>query len=249
MADREFFVGYLPSPPGMRRFVIGLAVAAVAIIGIVGGIIGTVQAFQPTGRGELSVLREFEGHLTVDPVPTLTVESNGGSTVFLLVGAGKFGIPEAVREADRQTVRFQGSLMYREQVTMIEISDPSSFEVLGAARPTSEQPAVEVVGPMTVEGELVDTKCYFGIMRPATGKIHRACAVRCLSGGVPPGVLVRTQGDDGVVFLLAGPEGETLTVDPQWAALFVRAEGVLEIHDGMPVLRTDAVELTGREAL
>jgi hypothetical protein len=101
MADREFFVGYLPSPPGMRRFVIGLAVAAVAIIGIVGGIIGTVQAFQPTGRGELSVLREFEGHLTVDPVPTLTVESNGGSTVFLLVGAGKFGIPDRQRSASR----------------------------------------------------------------------------------------------------------------------------------------------------
>lgn len=90
-------------------------------------------------------------------------------------------------------------------------------------------------------GELVDTKCYFGVMRPATGKVHRACAVRCLDGGVPPGLLLRTGDGADRVVLLAGEEGRAPVFDPQWAALTVVAEGDLEIHDGVPVLRAAAL--------
>ena len=80
-------------------------------------------------------------------------------------------------------------------------------------------------------------------MKPATGKVHRACAIRCLSGGVPPGVLVRTAGDDGVVFMLAGREGAALAYDVQWAALTVRAAGTLELHDATPAIRIDTLDI------
>ena len=29
-------------------------------------------------------------------------------------------------------------------------------------------------------------KCYLGVINPGNGKVHRDCAVRCLSGGVTP---------------------------------------------------------------
>ena len=38
----------------------------------------------------------------------------------------------------------------------------------------------------TLIGEIVDSKRYLGVMNPGNGKVHRDCAVRCLSGGIPP---------------------------------------------------------------
>ena len=32
----------------------------------------------------------------------------------------------------------------------------------------------------------MDSKCYLGVMNPGSGKVHRDCAVRCISGGIPP---------------------------------------------------------------
>ena len=42
------------------------------------------------------------------------------------------------------------------------------------------------LGTFNLTGEIVDSKCYLGVMNPANGKVHRDCAVRCLSGGIPP---------------------------------------------------------------
>ena len=92
-------------------------------------------------------------------------------------------------------------------------------------------------------GELVDTKCWYGVMRPATGKVHRACAVRCLSGGIPPGILVRDGEGNAVVVLLTGDAGTPLWVDPQWAARLVTASGILEYRDEVPVLRVKDLSL------
>jgi hypothetical protein len=42
-----------------------------------------------------------------------------------------------------------------------------------------------------VLGELVDSKCHLGVMKPGEGPLHRDCAVRCLLGAVPPMISVR----------------------------------------------------------
>jgi hypothetical protein len=52
------------------------------------------------------------------------------------------------------------------------------------------------LGRVSLKGEIIDPKCFFGVMKPGFGKIHRSCATRCLSGGIPP-VLV-TIDDTGV---------------------------------------------------
>ena len=56
----------------------------------------------------------------------------------------------------------------------------------------------------------MDTKCFLGVMRPATGKVHRGCAVRCLSGGAPPALLVRDEQGNGVALLLASLNDQPL---------------------------------------
>jgi hypothetical protein len=44
---------------------------------------------------------------------------------------------------------------------------------------------------LTLRGEIVDSKCFLGVMNPAEGAVHRDCARRCLSGGMPPMLLMR----------------------------------------------------------
>lgn len=50
----------------------------------------------------------------------------------------------------------------------------------------SERVANEVTTPVTLDGELVDSKCYLGTMKPGDGKTHKSCAILCLRGGIPP---------------------------------------------------------------
>ena len=80
-------------------------------------------------------------------------------------------------------------------------------------------------------------------MRPGEGKVHRACAARCLSGGVPPGLLVRSSDGGGAVYYLAGPEGGKLDFDVQWAARKIRVLGHLYITEGVSTVYAGSLEL------
>src|SRR5258708_24539109 len=73
----------------------------------------------------------------------------------------------------------------------------------------SVEEATRDLGPVTVTGEIVDSKCYLGVMNPGQGKVHRDCAARCLSGGTPP-IFVTTEGNQ---LLLVGPDAMALTHD------------------------------------
>ncbi|MFN0128137.1 MAG: Rieske 2Fe-2S domain-containing protein [Verrucomicrobiales bacterium] len=196
---------------------------------------------------------------------------DGKAIDHILVGAGKFGPPAIIAGAHGKRVRFSGSLIVREPLHMIELNRPDTFTVLeadkeglrpadlrddsrgpkgsaaawqresAAGRTSLVDDAAASLGTGRFVGELVDTKCYTGVMRPATGKVHRGCAIRCLSGGVPPGLLVCDARGDGVVFFLAGPGDEPLRYDVQLAGTLIEVEGSLELHGDTPVLRVTSL--------
>ena len=68
-------------------------------------------------------------------------------------------------------------------------------------------------GVQRLTGEIVDSKCWLGVMKPARHTVHRGCATRCLSGGIPP--LLMTTGADGAPahLLLADERGGPA---PEW---------------------------------
>jgi hypothetical protein len=242
----EFYIGYEDRAPAglgrvLRGVVVGIAFAVLSIIVLVAARQGRFEE----GVFEFGVQREFSGFLEESPTPMLRVpgRDDGTATNFLLVGFGKFGLPPFARGHEGRHVRFKGTLIQKGAARMIEMNDAGSFQVLGEAPPGGPRPREESLGEVTLTGELVDTKCYFGVMRPATGKVHRACAVRCLSGGIPPGLLVRDQDGGAVVVLLAGPGGRKLEFEVEWAARVVRARGLLSLSDGVPVLKTEELTL------
>ncbi len=241
----DFYIGYLSRSPGglarhVRRVVAVIGLVSMAVLALV----AARQTPAEPGSFEFGIERDFEGVLRGSPLPLLrSVSASGAVTNFLLVGEGKHGLPMFARAHDGERVRFRGSLIQKGAAMMVEMNDAKSFTALGPAAASDAPEKTEVIGAVVLTGELVDTKCYFGVMRPATGKVHRACAVRCLSGGVPPGLLVRDGQGGGVVVMLAGKGGRPLRLDPQWAARSLRATGDLSLRDGIPVLETSALAL------
>ncbi len=55
----------------------------------------------------------------------------------------------------------------------------------------------------TVTGEIIDTKCYLGGMMGGKGEAHKECAVACIKGGLPVGIL---EAKTGKVYIVV-PEG------------------------------------------
>jgi hypothetical protein len=159
----------------------------------------------------------------------------------LLVGQGKHGAPKFVRDAAGKRVRLGARRIERHGALMLEFEGAKSFEILGDA-PSATGPSAGK--SVTLIGELVDTKCYLGVMNPGRGKVHRGCAAECLRGGVPPALLVRTTDGERLVIVLRPANGSVDPIDPEWAARTVHAEGGLIQADGLHVLKYTRVSLS-----
>lgn len=241
----DFYIGYLARSPErlarrVRRIVAGTVLVTMASVAWV----AARQTPAEPGSFEFGIERDLEGVLREMPLPTMrSVTASGAVTNYLLVGEGKHGLPAFARGHDGERVRFRGSLIQKGPAVMLEMNDAKSFTALGPAPASEATEKIMPLGRVVLTGELVDTKCYFGVMRPATGKVHRACAVRCLSGGVPPGLLMRDGQGGGVVVMLTGSGGGPLRLDPQWAARSLRATGELSLREGIPVLEATGLAL------
>jgi hypothetical protein len=190
----EFFVGYLPKvPPGMarilRRTVLGLLLAA-SLLAI--SLVRNQDPF-PASVFEYGKVRDFEGILQTRPYPMLLVPRPGATgsvaaySSYLLVGEGKHAVDPLPAELSDSRVNLRGTLIYRDNQTAIEVVT-GSITVSGSTNKMTS--ALIAEGSAVLTGEIVDTKCYLGVMNPGEGKVHRDCAARCLSGGIPPGFAI-----------------------------------------------------------
>ncbi len=235
MNDPEFYIGYLPKAPQglarqIRRTVIALAAAAIVIgLALVLG-----QAPFPAATFEFGQYRDFNGVYIGDPYPSL-LDRHGAR--HLLVAPGKHGFaPPAGFDGMRVSLR--GSRIYRDGNQMIEVI-PDSLAVQQGGMPECA-PAWTDLGAVSLTGEIVDTKCFFGVMNPGQGKVHRACAVRCISGGIPAGFLARDRAGHGVVLLLNGSDGRRLNREVlDIVGVPVRIDGRLAKAADTYVLRTE----------
>ena len=207
----EFYIGYEERmPPGIARRVVGGVAMFAGGAGV--GVLVALMAQQrlPASRFEFGVVRTLSGVLRHDPYPSLDVD---GRRIWL-VGPGKFGADEIVARTPAGPVAVDGTAIQRGHLHMLEVSHPGtgSESVQSQPRVGSEStphPGVRAQPPangarVTLTGEIVDSKCFLGAMNPGEGTVHRDCARRCLSGGMPPMLLVRDRiGREELVVLVS----------------------------------------------
>lgn len=186
----EFYVGYLPKAPvGIARRIRAVVVFLLLMAAACAILFASVQQTFAPSAFEFGKENTFEGVIEENPYPILVVAKPGTSSVesassrYLLVAAGKHGANSQVVGYDGKTVRLRGTLIYRGNQTMVELVRGSISVLDDAIQP---QQTTKELGTFVLTGEIVDSKCYFGVMNPGNGKVHRDCAVRCLSGGTQP---------------------------------------------------------------
>ncbi len=107
---------------------------------------------------------------------------------------------------DWEGIRLKGALIRRGNDRMLELL-PGSLQAFSAPQAVT-LPAI--LGPVKLIGEIVDSKCYLGVMNPGNGNVHRDCAARCISGGIPPAFIVTDASGETRTMLLVGANGRRM---------------------------------------
>lgn len=201
-------------PAAVARYTVAFVIATVAAAVVLAGILALGQAPFAAAFFEFGNVREFEGTIQARPIPFLIVgdsdRTNGlpGLERIAIVGEGKFGAFDSVKDLDGKKVRLRGTLIYRGDTRMIELAEGAVNAVAGD--PAAPGRPDEDLGEMKLKGEIIDSKCYLGVMNPGNHKTHRSCAVACLRGGIPAMFLVKdAEGRTSELWLLS-KEGEPM---------------------------------------
>ena len=239
------FVPYRPLPLGHRRLLLWLLPLLTALALLLGVVLPWGQdADGPGGRLPLPAL---SGWLLDGPgapqllLPTGLPSDHGVARRILLAGPGKTSPPAAVLAQSGHWVRLQGSVFARGDLRVMNVRRATPLQPTpGSRQPVPGLAAAVDLGPVELIGEIVDGKCFSGVMKPGAGKTHRGCAIRCISGGVP--ALLHTEGADpgGRDVLLVDSNGGT--VNSRIAPLIadrLRIRGQLLQLDNLLLLRAD----------
>lgn len=211
----EFYIGWQgEAPKGIGRHVRKAVAALLVLLLVLAGIVALTQRTIGVAVFEWGTLKTFTGILKREPYPHLLVKrpgQNNSESAYYLVAPFKFGLkPETIAALEGKEVTLKGTLIYRGNQTMIEAL-PESIK-LNSVQPAAPLrngtgPSPMHLGRQTLVGEIVDSKCYLGVMNPGRLAPHRACAVRCISGGIPPILLVHQSGGQPLYFLLVSSAG------------------------------------------
>ena len=261
--SREFYAGYLPLPRADRRF---LAVAVPVVVAALLALAATFAFGQRRpGSGVWETGRELvlEGELVREPHPVVrTVGDDGVVRRVLLVEMGKVGagarldalLAKAGLPADGALpARVRGYLVERSGQRMIELAEGEAIELVAPGATMRVQPPAPPValGALALAGEVVDSKCWLGVMKPGDGKAHRACATLCIRGGIPPAFVCRAPDGSWRRALVVAADGgvpafETLA---PWIGRPLVAHGQVELLDDLAYFRIERFVAAGDPVL
>ena len=204
--DEPMFIGWAATPPADRRFFLRAGLALATSAGALGF---AVAAFQrPPGKGswDPDAVREWRGIATAQPYAMLrTNDLGGGPRTALLSCLGKCGVAARLGALAGQAVVVKGSLIQRGQHAMIAVDEEGDWirrDDNTRVDPALSLPPGKPLGEVSLVGEILDSKCWFGAKRPSSGKVHKACAALCIRGGIPPAFFARGSDGQGTLLIM-----------------------------------------------
>jgi hypothetical protein len=186
----------------------------------------------------------------------------------VLVAPNERGAVDLVRGLEGATVKLEGAVMSRDGVRMIEIAGspqvtapcpdpaspdapppPSPFELAtcgpGGASTGASPPAPVNPDDRLFVGEIVDSRCYLEGKSSADGAAHRACAERCMTGGIPAALVLREESGATTLLLLADAAGQPVgSAAIPFAGARVQIRGRMTRMDDLPLLLADPATYT-----
>jgi hypothetical protein len=220
--ETTFYIGWNSDQPREATRMVGRSLWLLAIgLPILAVLLAIGQRSFSTSVFEFGELTTLEGVLSKDPVPhlkmTYPVSGPQGNSIqsVLLVGFGKKGAGPVLDTWNQShpllgqsLVEIRGTLIYHDGKALMELTE--STEALLAVKEAPASPVTHPripLGRQVLKGEIMDAKCYFGVMKPGEGKPHKSCAARCISGGVPPVLKAKDISGKTQYFLLLDQNG------------------------------------------
>ncbi len=245
--DDDLFIGWAKAPAVDRRFLLAAAPLLLGATTGIGWLVAKSLSDPGAGSWQTGATHVVEGVLVAKPYPMLRVadeEAPYGVRTVLIVAQGKCTSALRLEAAAGRVVRASGVLIERKDRLMLEVPlslgkwlTPTTVAAPAALAFVDEQR----LGRAELGGEILDSKCFFGVMRPGRGKTHKACAALCIRGGIPPAFWARDgKGRESVLLMTdagGGPLGDEilpLVADP------VRVDGEIVRVGDILQLRADA---------
>lgn len=226
MDKNEFYIGWMAAAPGsFAKHIRKVVVVLVFFVAAAGVVLGLQQRKFSTAGFEFGQLTEVKGIFQQFPVPSLKVISkqdifgHTSSITMPLVGYGKFGAEGVIAALEKEKnmtlsgkeITLKGTLLYSDGKTLLQIDKNDNPLVrINAIDTNINVPEIEELGMVRLTGEVLDPKCYFGVMKPGHGKPHRDCAIRCLAGGMSPVFWVRNKEGGSNYYLLLDENGKKM---------------------------------------
>lgn len=248
----EFYIGWQDDAPSGFRKIGWVFFIAVLVFGMGFAVffsraeVGFVDSYFDYGN-----LSEVKGQLVLEPVPALLTVENGQRKSIPLVGFGKFGagpILDGFRskltgDLSNYEVTIRGTYFEYQDKRWMELTEGEESLVNFVA---ATQPNRKIVkqGNTTLSGEIIDPKCFFGVMNPATKAVHRSCARRCISGGIVPVLGIRQNGQFVDYYLLEEARSENIFKDIlPFVGLPITISGEVTRYDDWKVLAISSKSL------
>ena len=219
--EDDFFIGYSEEMPSSNaKFLKKLIIPLFVLIPV---LVFAIVFFQKPFNNhlfEFGTITTITGTYYDSPIPMVIVDKNGGladslSRDVVLVGYGKFGAKGIINNIEKdkgplngKKIEIAGTLIHGDGKTLMELSEEEA-----SLKKVIENAAIspEVIVQKTdisLSGEIIDPKCYFGVMKPGEGKIHKSCAIRCISGGIPP--MLKIKGNQNRYYILLDESGKAI---------------------------------------
>lgn len=227
--SNEFYIGWMPDAPDgiakhIRKVVVGLGILVVTG----GTVLAVLQKKFSTASFEFGQLTAIKGIYHQFPVPSIKVLSSrdafGHSTYITipLVGYGKFGAEGLISELekergislDKKLITLKGTLLYSDGKALLQIDrNDAPLTAISNANTKDLTPEMQDLGTVQLNGEVIDPKCYFGVMKPGHGKPHRDCAARCIAGGISPVFWSRNSKGESQYYLILDENGNKMNTE------------------------------------
>ena len=219
MDQQDFYIGWMSkAPKSFVKHVKRVLLILFPVALIVAYLLSTSQKKFSTANFEFGKLTEIKGIYYNNPVPLLKVFNKNNLSISIpLVGYGKHGAETAIMELEKEKgvslngkeVTLKGTLIYGDGKTLLQV-DKNDNPIVNIGAESTVQLQQKDLGIQTIRGEIIDPKCYFGVMKPGEGKVHRDCAIRCILGGIPPVLHVQNERGESNYYLIVGPNGEKI---------------------------------------